>query len=560
MREGKTLFVDFEASYCFVFCLDDEKPLPIRSGYEQKKYAIQFILDAKNNKYEVITQNMESEMGAGATLVTNLIPLAAIDESNKELEIIQSLFNVDIVFENGGAVLQHKYKDNVYSIPAKTLITAFIQKLIDNAKAFLKEDIAAIIFSTSLDINRNINKSVISLLNESIRECKIKDSYFIPYHDVMFSYFGVQQVSNRRVFLIHFDSIHFSFVLKEFQGVNVLPLTSYSNMLGGYRCLKQYIADAIINEYKSNTGSDMISEKVRSNPNLLQKKMKNIFDEIDRMEVDLRNGDEFDFGLGRGKTAISLTIHKTSYVKWKREWMNNMIQEIQDHLKTKKLAIESIMQVLVEGECANDPLFQEALVSIFPGDRCVFDNLPEEVIGMGLCLMDVQLTKRFVDKNYGLLISKDQFVWFLNKGSSIPCQCRKDFTTIQDNQKEFMVYLVCKDSIDSDQFTIMDEYYISDLGAEKDLDFEFVFQIEDNGILSVSCYEQLKEREILSTQSYPLFIVYSTNTINSLNLMKDLTKPIRLTKLTALQSRYPKYIMHHPTLDLAKWIGNLPAF
>lgn len=67
-----------------------------------------------------------------------------------------------------------------------------------------------------------------------------------------------------------------------------------------------------------------------------------------------------------------------------------------------------------------------------------------------------------------------------------------------------MTYLVCKESIDSQEFSIIDTFYVSQLHrtSAKELDFEFVFQMEESGILSVSCYEQLFESEILSICSY----------------------------------------------------------
>ena len=51
---------------------------------------------------------------------------------------------------------------------------------------------------------------------------------------------------------------------------------------------------------------------------------------------------------------------------------------------------------------------------------------------------------------------------------------------------------------------ILDSYYIDGLKEIEafEFDFEFVLQIDEQGILSVSCYEQLFEKELLSTHTY----------------------------------------------------------
>lgn len=508
-RDGRTLFIDFESSYCFVYCLIDENPMPIRSGYEQKKHNCVFTIDAKNKKFEVITQNLEGDVGVGVSSVTDVLLLAASKQEDTDFQSTQSLFDLDIKVHEDNVFLSSTFKDTVYEVCCKDLLKELIQKLICTASDFLKEEITSIVFSTSLDMNKVVCDRVRSLISDLCRSVGITDIQPVPYVQVMQSYFGITPGEGKRFLNVHFDATHFSCCIHEYQNEQINTIASYSDIHSGYHAMQQALIDLVMEVYKEKNHSEMLSEKVRSSPSLLRKKMKELRGEIQHLEVEMKSGNEYEISLGRGRTAVSVVINKEKYVKTKTDWMQSILDKAMHSFHINGLNVADIQQVLVEGLASRDAIFQNTLVSMFQTNQCVLDCIPEEIIGSGLCLMNVKPLKRFTDLNYGLLIAKDQFIWFISKGTAIPCQVRKDFTTSQNDQTEFMVYLVSKDSPEGDDFSILDTYYFSDLpkSAAYEFDFEFVFQVDEKGVLSVSCYEQLFEKELLSIQTYTLYCV-----------------------------------------------------
>lgn len=507
INNGRTLFIDFESSYCFLYCLIDGKPVPIRSGYEQKRHNCIFSLDCKRKRFEVITQNMEGNLGVGVFSVSNVLLLAVLKPEDPNCNTIQSLSDVDIKYELANTILVSKFKDEEYEVSCKVLLKELIRKLVFTAEGILKDTINSIVFSTSLELNYVLGERIITLLSDLIHENGIVNTRFISYSQTLFSYFGVPSIPNKRILLIHFDDVQCSFCVQELHNDAYTTVSVLSCIPGGYGEIQNGLLEMIVKLFKEEKGYDIFTEKMKSTPSLYKKKRYALLEEIDRMEVEMRTGELYEIFVGKGKNAISIIVSKTLYSSTKTELTRMCIEKVKLYLKQHNIGLNTIDQVLVEGLCSKDDFFQRELKSVFPNNRCVFDCVPEEIVVSGLCLMNTKPMLRFANKNYGLLISKTDFVLFISKGTSIPCQIRKDFTTNQNNQSEFMVYLVCKDFPDSNDFTIMDTYYFSNLhkAAAFELDFEFVFQIDENGVLSVSCYEQLFETELLSIRCYTLF-------------------------------------------------------
>lgn len=481
--------------------------MPIRSGYEQRKHNCIFSLDCNKKKFEVITQNMEGNLSVGVYSVSNVLLLAVSKPDDPDFNAIQSLSDVDIKYELPNTFLVSRFKDQEYKVSCKDLLKELIRKLVLTAEGILKDSINSIVFSTSLELNHVLSERIISLLSDLIHENGIMNSRFIPYSQALFSYFGVPSIPNKRILLLHFDDVQCSFCVQELQKDTDATISILSCIPGGYRDIQNGLLEMIVKLFKEEKGYEIFTEKIKSTPLLYRKKLKLLLEEITRMEVEMRMGELYEIVVGRGKNAVSVIVKKTLYSSTKTELTRMCVDKVKSHLKQHNIGLDTIDQVLVEGLCSKDDFFQKELKSVFPNNRCVFDSVPEEIVVSGLCLVNTKPILRFANKNYGLLISKTDFVLFISKGTSIPCQIRKDFTTNQNDQSEFMVYLVCKEFPDSNDFTIMDTYYFSNLhkAAAFELDFEFVFQIDESGILSVSCYEQLFENELLSIRTYTLF-------------------------------------------------------
>lgn len=503
-KSGRTLFIDFESTYCFVYCLVDDRPMPIRSGYEQNKHICLFSLDPKNSKYEVITQNIEGDLATGAIIVTNVLLLAASKQDDPDFDKIKMLVDVDVKVENGEMVLTAKYKSFIYTVRCIELVKGLVKKLINTAEDFLKEEITSVLFSTSLELNYTLNERVLSILSDAIHDNGIMDVQYIPYTNVILSYFGIRPEKEKRVLLLHYDYTHFSVGVIEYHNNQSSLVTTFSNIVGGYRSIQYGLAQMVLTKYKETTGNEMFSEKVRSSISLWQKKLKELVNEISNLEIEMKDANEYDVCIGKGKNAVSILIQRELYIETKKKLYKELIDSLTSFLQEHKIMIDSISQLLVEGFNSRDSLFQNELVSVFTKNRCVFDPIPEEVIGSGLCLLNQKPIQRFANKNYGLLLSPTQFILFIAKGTPLPCQVRKDFTTAIKDQTEFMTYLVSKETPDSEDYVILDSYYIDGLKEIEafEFDFEFVLQIDEQGILSVSCYEQLFEKELLSTHTY----------------------------------------------------------
>ena len=500
--DGITLYIDFESSYCLLFYVNNGKAIPIRSGYDQKKYSCIFSINPKTKSFEVIKQEINGEFGPGIITVSDVLLIASTRKDDKDIEKIKQIVDVDIQFEKDSVYLVSSYKNETYSVNCMDLLYEMLKSTIISAKDFCKADIKSIVYTTSLELHAKKCPRVLSILNIIIDKCGVTRSKYIAYTDAMFSYYGVSCLNDKKVLLLHFDPSHLSFCVKTICNNKVSSPFAYSSVSGGYNWLMNELVEEICNHYKNQYGNEIFSEKVKKSPSLLQKKRRELRKEIDNMEISLKTTEDYEIVLGKGKSAISFIITKIQWKQWKQQQISKQIKTIVHRLLSNHIQLDDIKQVLVEGESCRDEDFQLELSSVFSKNQCIFDSNVDEVLAKSLSAFECKPSVRFASKNYGLLIAKDECILFIHQGTSLPCQVRKYFTTRLPNQREFMVYLICKDSPDNQSFHIIDSYYISGLQKSTEFDFEFIFQIDENGTLAVSCYEQLFEKELLSPQIY----------------------------------------------------------
>ena len=312
---------------------------------------------------------------------------------------------------------------------------------------------------------------------------------------------------------------------------------SGNTLLGGDdfdNILIKHCIEIFENEYNPIKGEKIIEINKKSEEGLeaikrlkiLCEQIKRRLSENDKAIIDIKN-------LYKGK-YFKLEIKKDKFEELCKKKFKEFIPPIEDALKTGGVEKKDIDEILLAGGSTRIPKIKKILKEYFGSKIIINDRInPDEVVAYGATLqaamtmkkpaMEDVLINEICPHSIGLKINRDKevdiFDSFIEKGTNIPFETEKNYTTNYDYQKYVSIDIYegenyyCKDNRLLGHFELHN-ISIAKKGIPKIM---AKIKLDEDSIIHVTAYEKL------SGANNSLVIKYDKKTLskNELDDMRN---------------------------------------
>jgi len=277
-------------------------------------------------------------------------------------------------------------------------------------------------------------------------------------------------------------------------GVFEVKSTNGDTHLGGDD-FDRAIMDWLIDEFKAQEGIDL-----SQNAEAIQR----LKDAAEKAKIELSGGASTDINLPyisfneSGAKHLVRELSRADFEKLVDDLVRRTLEPCQKALDDAGLTIDDIDEVILVGGSTRIPRIQQAVEEFF-GKKPSKGVNPDEVVAVGAAIQGGVLTGEVKDVllldvtplSLGIETYGGVFTKLIEANSTIPKRASQVFSTAQDNQPSVEIHVLQGERPMANQNRSIGRFVLDGIPPMRkgEAQIEVVFDIDSNGILSVSAKE-----------------------------------------------------------------------
>ncbi|HWS90831.1 MAG TPA: molecular chaperone DnaK [Pyrinomonadaceae bacterium] len=289
-------------------------------------------------------------------------------------------------------------------------------------------------------------------------------------------------------------------ILEINDGVYEVLATSGNTFLGG-EDFDERIISWMVKQFSEETGIDLRNDRLA---------LQRLKEAAERAKCDLSSLSETNINLpfiaadASGPKHFSKTLTRETFEGLISDLVERTVEPCQKALWDAKLQPKDIDKVLLVGGQTRSPIISRTVREIFGKDPSAEIN-PDEVVAMGAAIQGGVLTGDVKDivlldvlpLSLGLETRGGLFHKLIERNSTIPLNNSQTFTTVVDNQSSVEIHVLQGEREIAQHNRSLGKFELVGIppGPRGGPQIEVVFEVDANGILSVSATDRASGRQ-----------------------------------------------------------------
>ncbi|MFL6336793.1 MAG: molecular chaperone DnaK [Pyrinomonadaceae bacterium] len=289
-------------------------------------------------------------------------------------------------------------------------------------------------------------------------------------------------------------------ILEINDGVYEVLATSGNTFLGG-EDFDERIINWMVKQFNEETGIDLRTDRLA---------LQRLKEAAERAKCDLSSLSETNINLpfiaadASGPKHFSKTLTRETFEGLISDLVERTVEPCQKALWDAKLQPKDIDKVLLVGGQTRSPIIARTVREIFGKDPSSEIN-PDEVVAMGAAIQGGVLTGDVKDivlldvlpLSLGLETRGGLFHKLIERNSTIPLHNSQTFTTVVDNQSSVEIHVLQGEREIAQHNRSLGKFELVGIppGARGGPQIEVTFEVDANGILSVSAMDRASGRQ-----------------------------------------------------------------
>ena len=280
-------------------------------------------------------------------------------------------------------------------------------------------------------------------------------------------------------------------VLELESGIFEVRATKGNNHLGGMDFNKR-IVDFIICKYKEETGIDLTNDKLA---------VQKLFDAAERVKIELSESENAKIEIPfitadeKGPRHLSCPLSRNDLEILIGDYIDTTMALTDEAITEAGMSHSDIDKIILVGGSSQIPMVSRKLTEMI-GEKIMTGINPLEVVARGaaiqagiiagevkgMVLVDITPLSLGIEIDHGL------FVPIIERGSPIPTEAKKIFTTVEDYQSSVEIHILQGERRMAKENTTLGTFTLTGIEAapKGEVSIEVTFNIDINSIVSVS--------------------------------------------------------------------------
>ncbi len=280
-------------------------------------------------------------------------------------------------------------------------------------------------------------------------------------------------------------------VLELESGIFEVRATKGNNHLGGMDFNKR-IVDFIICKYKEETGIDLTNDKLA---------VQKLFDAAERVKIELSESENAKIEIPfitadeKGPRHLSCPLSRNDLEILIGDYIDTTMALTDEAITEAGMTHSDIDKIILVGGSSQIPMVSRKLTEMI-GEKIMTGINPLEVVARGaaiqagiiagevkgMVLVDITPLSLGIEIDHGL------FVPIIERGSPIPTEAKKIFTTVEDYQSSVEIHILQGERRMAKENTTLGTFTLTGIEAapKGEVSIEVTFNIDINSIVSVS--------------------------------------------------------------------------
>ncbi|MBR6199743.1 MAG: molecular chaperone DnaK [Spirochaetales bacterium] len=280
-------------------------------------------------------------------------------------------------------------------------------------------------------------------------------------------------------------------VLELESGIFEVRATKGNNHLGGMD-FNARLTDFIVCKYKEETGIDLTNDKLameKLDEAAERAKIALSEDESAKIEIPFITADE------HGPRHLSCTLTRDDFEILIGDYIDQTMALTAEAIAEAGMQNDDIDKIILVGGSSQIPLVIQRLSQLI-GDKIMSGINPLEVVARGAAIqagiiageVKGMVLVDITPLSLGIEIDKGLFVPIIERGSPIPTEAKKIFTTVEDYQSSVEIHILQGERRMAKENTTLGTFTLTGIEAapKGEVSIEVTFNIDINSIVSVS--------------------------------------------------------------------------
>ena len=280
-------------------------------------------------------------------------------------------------------------------------------------------------------------------------------------------------------------------VLELESGIFEVRATKGNNHLGGMD-FNARLTDFIVCKYKEETGIDLTNDKLameKLDEAAERAKIALSEDESAKIEIPFITADE------HGPRHLSCTLTRDDFEILIGDYIDQTMALTAEAIAEAGMQNDDIDKIILVGGSSQIPMVSRKLTEMI-GEKIMTGINPLEVVARGAAVQagiisgDIKgmVLVDITPLSLGIEIDKGLFVPIIERGSPIPTEAKKIFTTVEDYQSSVEIHILQGERRMAKENTTLGTFTLTGIEAapKGEVSIEVTFNIDINSIVSVS--------------------------------------------------------------------------